>query len=349
MRRLFLARLALGLLASCTWLARASGADAPESSKISFDTADGVLLRGTWYPSAKDGSKSPAVMLVHKLGGDRTHPGWEDLAQALQQKGFAVLSFDLRGCGESTVIKEDFWKQPYNTIRNIEKASPKKEDIDFKQFKPSYYPVMVNDLAAAKHALELKNNAKECNCGDCIIIAAKDGATLASLFLVSEWVRRPQVRGPNGFPVPGDPMGKDIAGAVFISPQPMLGSKIKNLRVPINGWLGADNNVRDKTGFYLLYGGKDAGGAAFTKYLYDTVLRPGKDAKKKAIYRREIADTNLAGADLLKKTLKTESMIVNYCADGLMQRRAQTIWVERRDLANTAPMVPVNQLGCKVP
>lgn len=349
MPRLSPGRLALLVLASLILLPRTGRAEAAAPEKISFETADGVVLRGTWYPSIKEGSKSPAVMFVHKLGADRAHPGWDSLAKALQGNGFSVLSFDLRGCGESTVVKAEFWKEPHNNNRNIEKADPKKGEIDFKQFKASYYPVMVNDLAAAKYALDLKNNGKECNCGDTIIVAAEDGANLASLFIASEWQRRKQMRGPNNFIVYGDPEGKDIAGAIFLSPRPTMGPPGKILRTPMPGWLNANPIIRDKVGFFLLNGGKDLNSAQFSKYLINNVLLASKVGKAKPIFRAEIKDTNLTGADLLKKTLITEEWIVKYCSKQLMEKRAATIWSERKDLGSIPPTVPVNELGCKVP
>lgn len=64
---------------------------------ITFATGDGVMLHGTYWRGV-DGRH--AAVLVHGLGEDQD--AWEPLAEALRHRGFAVLSFDLRGHGAST-------------------------------------------------------------------------------------------------------------------------------------------------------------------------------------------------------------------------------------------------------
>src|SRR5947208_12742517 len=81
------------------------------SENIKFDSVDGVELRGNFYAASK--AKAPAVLMLHRYGGNRQ--GWENLAEELQKKGFAVLTFDYRGHGESTKVTPDFWKFPANT------------------------------------------------------------------------------------------------------------------------------------------------------------------------------------------------------------------------------------------
>src|SRR5579871_3659917 len=121
--------------------------------EISFKTFDGVLIKGTFYPSQKGGN-APVVMFLHKLGGNHTQEGWEGLAGKLQQKGYAVLAFDFRGHGASTEIVEPtiFWRQSHN-LTYLQKADPKKKTISFTDFKVGYIPYLVDDIAAARHDL----------------------------------------------------------------------------------------------------------------------------------------------------------------------------------------------------
>lgn len=351
MPRLHIGRLAIALFAGLglAHLPSASWAQTPEPQKISFETVDKVMLRGTWYPSSKDGSKSPVVILVHKLGADRMMPGFESLAQALQAKGFAVLSFDMRGHGDSTGVREEFWKYQCNSARTIKGGGPKKDTIEFKEFTPSYYPHLVNDIAAAKLAVEMKNNAKECNAGDTIVIGVEDGATLAAMWVATEWQRRRTIPNPmmGGFPTQGEPEGRDIAAAIYLSLRPSLGSGNSMLRVAgttVANWFYKDQKVRDKVGMLFLYGDGDAGGAQFAKYIFDDVMRADK-LKNKLLFKTPIKETKLVGAELLKKGLPTEEWIVKYVGDKVMETRASAVWAER-DLKSSPPiMIPVNQFG----
>jgi pimeloyl-ACP methyl ester carboxylesterase len=61
-------------------------------------TEDGVEIVGsTWIP---DQGQAPCVILLHMLG--KTRSDWNNVAQNLANKGYAVVSIDLRGHGEST-------------------------------------------------------------------------------------------------------------------------------------------------------------------------------------------------------------------------------------------------------
>ncbi len=58
---------------------------------------DGLVMRGTFYGAAV--RPAPGVLLVHDRGLDRT--AWDALAVRLQAAGYSVLTFDLRGHGET--------------------------------------------------------------------------------------------------------------------------------------------------------------------------------------------------------------------------------------------------------
>jgi len=61
-----------------------------------ISTADGWLLRGTFYNASSD----KGVILLHMLNRDRST--YRELALALQRAGFKALAIDMRGHGEST-------------------------------------------------------------------------------------------------------------------------------------------------------------------------------------------------------------------------------------------------------
>src|SRR4051794_20956288 len=89
-----------------------AGRAAADSEAVTFDTVDGVKIKGTFWPGAK-GRKSPTVLILHDFemnkGGDSHQDGWDSLGDALQKKGLAVLSFDFRGHGQSTAIRQDLF------------------------------------------------------------------------------------------------------------------------------------------------------------------------------------------------------------------------------------------------
>jgi uncharacterized protein len=69
---------------------------------IDFDTADGLRLSGWFLPAAKrpdgtgaDPTPRPAVLIFNGNAGDRSHR--LPLAEALAQRGYAVMLFDYRG------------------------------------------------------------------------------------------------------------------------------------------------------------------------------------------------------------------------------------------------------------
>ena len=200
MRPLSLSRLAVGLLLGLawTWLAPSSHAQLPKPRAASFKTKDGVELQGTFYPSPK-GRDAHVVMLLHGIGGNMQQNGWDALAQELQKEEFAVLAFDFRGHGNSKNItvgapptpttpgKPGFWDHQVNrqmATRRFNPAQPAKV-IDHAEFNPSYLPMLVNDIAAAKLFLDERNDAMECNSSRLIVLGAQEGAALGLTWMAS--------------------------------------------------------------------------------------------------------------------------------------------------------------------
>ncbi len=80
---------------------RAAQASNIAAQSVSLQTEDGVHLTGDWYlPEGDQDASFPAVLLLHGFGQDRHL--WEDFIQnQLLPGGFAALSLDLRGHGDS--------------------------------------------------------------------------------------------------------------------------------------------------------------------------------------------------------------------------------------------------------
>lgn len=74
---------------------------AGEVDDIRFESADGTTLAGSLILPATDGPH-PAIVLVHGAGPDtRGMPGYRAHIQPLVRAGYAVLTYDKRGAGES--------------------------------------------------------------------------------------------------------------------------------------------------------------------------------------------------------------------------------------------------------
>src|SRR5262245_5610151 len=74
------------------------------TQRITIRADDGATLTGTWYePSNRP---APAVILVHML--QKTRRDWDPFAVRLAGEGIGVLTFDLRGHGESTGSPQEY-------------------------------------------------------------------------------------------------------------------------------------------------------------------------------------------------------------------------------------------------
>jgi pimeloyl-ACP methyl ester carboxylesterase len=222
-------RISLALAASFVAAVIVSSGQAQQPDKVnredvSFRTIDGVLLKGAFYPSAKGGN-SPVVMFLHKLGSNSSTGDWDKLAAKLQVKGFSVLSFDFRGHGKSTVIADPkaFWSYPANQlyVKGVS-SNPRnlKKTINLTDIKSNYYiPYLMNDIAAARHDLDNRNDNGMVNASNIILIGAEEGASLGMMWVCTEFYRTAVYQ--NGLAVGGvvnnNPAGEDIAGAIWLS------------------------------------------------------------------------------------------------------------------------------------
>lgn len=311
---------------------------ATNSERVKFDSVDGVELLGAWYPSSR-GNKAPCVVLLHEIGGNSHQEGWAELATELQKKGFAVLAFDFRGHGDSKEISPQFYQDPINkTIRGALSAKSR-DRIEYKSFtNVNHYAMLVQDIAAAKRFLDRKNDAGECNSSDTVVIGADSGATLGAFWIATEWKRQEAIRNPLGFPIGrGEPEGKNIAAAVWLSISPNLGTA----RVNVANWLRSP--VREKVPMYFINGAQDKN-AALAKYLHDSVLKANTDKSLKFTGMKVLPDSaKLAGRDLLgKKSLGTEELIVKYL-EKVMEDRGTSVWTKKDVDKNPLVRVPVEQ------
>ncbi len=89
-------RLVLLLLVPSLLILGAKTQQAPAARVIDLKASDGTILKATYFAAAKSG---PGVLLLHQC--NRQRKVWDVLAGQLATAGINVLTFDLRGFGES--------------------------------------------------------------------------------------------------------------------------------------------------------------------------------------------------------------------------------------------------------
>jgi pimeloyl-ACP methyl ester carboxylesterase len=322
----------LALLVALVSVRSAKGQGKDSGDPIHFETADGVKIEGSYWPS-KTNKKAPVAILLHdfnhKSGGSSKDDGWDSLAKALNEKDFAVLQFDFRGFGKSTTLRNPmmFWSQP-NNARGIKGGvvNPTKlpESIEKSSFLPAYYPTLVNDVIAARAWLDKKNDAGELNTSNLVIIGAGEGATIGSFWLATECHRK------RGEPPPGlvgpvldarlikwdkDYEGKDVQAAIWLGISPTLGgAPVRPLREWVKDASGPKTN---KVPVAFIYGKDDKEGSeqalSYMRSLMPDYQRGKPPIKENPLpYTGEKAiDSKLSGSKLLQKNLPTDKWIAN--------------------------------------
>jgi alpha-beta hydrolase superfamily lysophospholipase len=312
-------------------LVQADPAEARQSGnadRVRFDTYDGVELVGSYYSGGR-GNKSPCAIFLHAVGEHSQKDGWDDLAKELQKKGVSVLSFDLRGHGDSKTVGESFYlREPSNQSLKSYSSAKTKNKIDIKDFKSlDHYRVMVYDIAAAKRFLDKKNDSSDCNSSNIVLIGAESGAALGAMYLHWAWQQPKWQIGALGVPqVTAQKEGNDFAGAVWLSMAQHIGLNASASRVNVANWLRNPREIRDRVPMYFLYGEKDTKAAKEAKQLVEGVLKPTKSMKLTG--KREIKDTKLAGRELLNSKLPTQKLIVEY-VEKVFDERGGNVWTKR--------------------
>jgi pimeloyl-ACP methyl ester carboxylesterase len=132
---------------------------------ISFLTDGGVLIVGTYYApiSSHQTTNANAIILLHMFGRDRND--WNAFASNLSNStnGYAVLSIDLRGHGES--------------------VNQTGKTISFQSFAPPDFNKMVLDVKAVKHFLVAQKNISPNNIA---IVGASIGANVGLKYAASD-------------------------------------------------------------------------------------------------------------------------------------------------------------------
>lgn len=128
---------------------------------VQLRTQDDLRLAASFFPPrGRREARSPAAILVHDAG--RSRSDLVDLASALQKRGFAVLTLDLRGHGESRTAEVAFRPEDPTaaerlwafTLRDVEAAAAflrSRSDVHTSNL--SLVGVGAGAALAARHAL----------------------------------------------------------------------------------------------------------------------------------------------------------------------------------------------------
>jgi alpha-beta hydrolase superfamily lysophospholipase len=329
---------------ACLSLLLLGGAErlsAADSKRIHFATFDEVELSGSFYPAAPAAgkrAKDAVVLLLHDFqhlkGGGSKDDGWIQLANQLQEDGYAVLSFDFRGFGNSRTVSPNFWKHPHNQsgIRGSSKRNPP-ATIDQKNFTQAYYLTLINDISAARAYLNTMNDAGDVNTSNVIVVGAGQGATLGALWVASECRRQRDPRSdrllegqlPNWQFLPkfDDPEGNDIAAAVWVSISPSLEGKLVGTQLR-TALVDAARTAKIPT--YFLYGKSDSKAADLaTNYLNAITTENGKKMEQKFVQGKAVAGTGeLSGSRMFGKGRKTGEYITDYL-DRVLEDRGNRV------------------------
>jgi hypothetical protein len=317
-----------------------SAADDIQSTRVQFPTFDEVELSGTFYRSAPaDGKKDKdtVVLLLHDFrhnkGGSSQEDGWHQLAGQLQKEGYAVLSFDFRGFGNSKSVSPKFWSFPHNSrgIRGGSKKNPP-ATIDEKDFSANYFLTLVNDIAAARAYLNIKNDANEVNSSNIIVLGAGQGATLGALWLASELRRQKDNQSDRLFPgiLPqfrslDEPEGNDVAGAVWLTIYPTLENKLIGSSL-IKALVDEAKKARNPIPTLFLYAKNDVKANDFLNKNSDLKALFAENSKKKGGVKEKSVPRagDLAGSKLLSSRLQTADFILDYLNNVVEERGSRT-------------------------
>ena len=271
----------------------------PPAEDLTLTTADGLILRATFFPGMHE-KKSVPIILLHGYKGDRSD--FDGLAKFLQEQGHAVIVPDLRGHGESTDIRRD--------------GSERIEKLEAGSLKISDFAAMVGyDVEAVKVFLREKNNEGELNLDKLCVVGAEMGALVAAVWAAYDWAAPALSTGKQG---------QFVKSLVLISPE----ANFKGLK--LNDAIGTPL-VRSEIAILLIAGKKNTKYKEEVNRLFTGLERFHTDPAKKDL-DRFLPDTRLQGTKLLsEQSLKVNQKI----GDFLVPLVKRTIpWSEHKKPSN---------------
>jgi hypothetical protein len=228
-------------------------------------------------------------------------------------------------------VPTEFWKYKHNEefVSGAAK-NPPKATITLKDFKSEreYYPYLVNDIMAARVHLDRKNDNGQVNTSSVYLVGVGDAVNLGLFYATAEWYREakkpnlppafePKVIAPGRTLQDSEVAGKDIAGAVWISPAKSPNISDQTAKAFVSRYAV---RLREETPMLFINDEKDAKGRAASKFYFNDVLvatpRPGtKLTKLEQTFHKELkpgGKTPLVGVDLIGKDTGLETDVLKF-------------------------------------
>lgn len=272
---------------------------------LALTTKDGLTLKATYFAS-NVGKEAVPIILLHSAKGSRGD--FAGMAGHLQKLGHAVLVPDLRGHGESTVLKNPV------TQREI--------DLNASRFTRNDYARMVDpDMERLKDFLREKNNLGELNLEKLCVVGVELGATVALNWAALDWSWPVLATGKQG---------QDVKGIVLISPSWQLPG----------GFVFTDamNSpaVQQQLSVMLIAGEQNSKSMADAKRLEQAFSRhhpappAGEEAAKQDLFFIPVK-TSLAGGKMLGESSLNLNALVAQFVDLRLVKKTHA-WTERKSV-----------------
>lgn len=265
---------------------------AEEKTLAAEDNQD---LKITYYKGTAAGTAAkdtPVVVLLHGKGGQRRQwTGTDNILQPLHSGGYAVVTVDLRGHGDSPMKRSEIKKNDYLAMAE-------------------------QDMKAVKDFLFQEHQKGQLNMNKLGIVACDFSASVALAFAAADWEIEPYDDGPDL--KQRTPRGQDVQALVLISPD-----------TSTPGLFATKAALALRTmplGIMIVTSEKNNHDNAMAKKLFDQLnIKKGKDSEERFALKKSAE--NLHGMDLLKDKQVRANL---YEFLGKYVKNHQSTWIDRR-------------------
>ena len=263
---------------------------AAKSVDVTLTAADGWPIRITYYEATgSEGKESPVVILLHDKGGNRLV--WKrNFAAALQQRGFAAVSVDLRKHGES---------RPGN--QGAAAGGKKSSAVDLKPI--DFNGMVAGDLEAVKKFLLKEHKAEKLNIRKTGIVAAGMTCPVALNYTARDWSKKPYDDAPTL--AAKTPRGQDIRALILLSPEQSVAGLASSVRVA-----ASVRNPIFQIAILTCVSSQDKLDRGSARKIHSALT--SISANKKRMFLKQYKG-RWRGTDLLNKsTVKAETLMLNF-------------------------------------
>lgn len=273
----------------------------------SLETKDGGTLKGTYFQSNR-GKDAAVVVLLHMADGNRMiWQGRDSFAARLHNEGYAVLTLDLRGHGDSKgdgavgVVAQSEKKTARKAARKIE-----------------YSQMVEFDMEAVNKFLLTEHQQGNLNMNKTGFVGPEMGATVAAFAAARDWQKPRYDDAPAGSGME-TPRGENVRALVLISP-------VQNLQgLNIAAPLKFLSNPQLGISFLIAVSQKDKEDKGQAKKTFDQISALPRSEER--MYLMEYPGV-FRGTDLLGKRTKLEDNMMVFFNKHL--RDLQIPWTDRR-------------------